>query len=589
MASGLIVWVGFCVFFCKDIDFVRCAECKTHAECTDLFAKYCCGGGLLTKPENRPKRAYRIDTCLHNYCETDSDCGDSSMCCRSNKCVNKGCLGCTKNSDCYSTLLDKHVCCKKTFPFNETLCGDDCIGQSCKSNDDCAGRGECCRLNKCVDVCGKCTMNSECDSDEYCCRKKKPTLLNLGDNCAESCIGKNCDTDDDCGEPNVCCISNKCVDRGCPGCTKNSDCYSTALDKHVCCKKTFSFNETLCGDDCIGQTCNSNDDCAAGRGECCRLNKCVDVCSKCTMNSECASDEYCCRKKETIGNLGDNCAKSCIWKNCATEDDCGEPDLCCISNKCVDRGCSGCTKNSDCYVSLLDKHVCCKKTFPFNETLCGDDCIGQTCKSNDDCAGRGECCRSNKCVNTCDERSTWATQNPTPTPQNQSPIHQPQQSGSSPGRTAGIAIAVLLVFGGVSIALIWYYKRKRPGNTTQVHRGTVALQNTQSQGTVTKNLQQNQQFSGFNNPMQQQQWTGFSIEQSPSPNNPQNNQAAMYASSDRLDDEGYVVSKDSCIDHTYENPDQVKDTIQQQSCPQLYPQSASNPHPYNPHYPGNYP
>jgi hypothetical protein len=106
---------------------------------------------------------------------------------------------------------------------------------------------------------------------------------------------------------------------------------------------------------------------------------------------------------------------------------------------------------------------------------------------------------------------------------------------------------------------------------------------------VTKNLQQNQQFSGFNNPMQQQQWTGFAIEQSPSPNNPQNNQAAMYASSDRLDDEGYVVSKDSCIDHTYENPDQVKDTIQQQSCPQLYPQSASNPHPYNPHYPGNYP
>jgi hypothetical protein len=67
---------------------------------------------------------------------------------------------------------------------------------------------------------------------------------------------------------------------------------------------------------------------------------------------------------------------------------------------------------------------------------------------------------------------------------------------------------------------------------------------------VTKNPQQNQQFSGFNNPMQQQQWTGFAIEQSPSPNNPQNNQAAVYASSDRLDDEGYVVSKDSCIDHT---------------------------------------
>jgi hypothetical protein len=112
---------------------------------------------------------------------------------------------------------------------------------------------------------------------------------------------------------------------------------------------------------------------------------------------------------------------------------------------------------------------------PFLSTKLSVAMIVSSCKSNDDCAGRGECCRSNKCVNTCDERSTPTPQNPTPTPQNQSPIHQPQLSGSSPGRTAGIAIAVLLVFGGVSIALIWYYKRKRPGNTIQVHRGTVAL------------------------------------------------------------------------------------------------------------------
>ncbi|CAB4032660.1 Hypothetical predicted protein, partial [Paramuricea clavata] len=118
------------------------------------------------------------------------------------------------------------------------------------------------------------------------------------------------------------------------------------------------------------------------------------------------------------------------------------------------------------------------------------------------------------------------------------------QSGLSPGRTAGIAIAVLLIVVGVSIALMWYYKRKRPGNTTRIHRGTVALQNTQIQGTVMKNPQQ---FSGFNNPMQQQQGTGFALEQNPSQNNPQNNQAPMYASPDQLDDEGYVVAKDNCI------------------------------------------
>ena len=236
-------------------------ECKTNEYCKQRYGKfyrYCCRGVYYWSKD----RSCTYGWCLGDYCSNASDCNDHSLCCRSNTCVNKGCSGCTNNADCYSG----QVCCKKTFPFNQTVCATNCLNQTCNSNDDCAGVDECCRSGKCTNTgCSDtCKSKSECNLDQYCCKKKKNYW---GDGCSESCIGEICSTNEDCGAPDTCCISNKCVDRGCSGCTFNSDC-STG---HYCCKKRHWYELNECSDDCIGKSCETNDDCG-GPGETCNTD-----------------------------------------------------------------------------------------------------------------------------------------------------------------------------------------------------------------------------------------------------------------------------------------------------------------------------
>ena len=177
MAKYLVFVIVFGVLVCDNIRLVQCAgQCKTHADCSSSGIKFYCCGGLLGSKD----RTCTLISCLYHYCSSDSDCGDQSMCCRSNKCVNKGCSGCTSNTDCYST----HVCCKKTFPLHQSICAANCISRTCNSNDDCAGLSECCRSGKCTNgytVCNnKCASNSECNLDQYCCKEKSSGYWLLG-------------------------------------------------------------------------------------------------------------------------------------------------------------------------------------------------------------------------------------------------------------------------------------------------------------------------------------------------------------------------------------------------------------------------
>ena len=230
MAKYLLLVVALSVTTLSKFRLVQCADqCKTHADCAYTFRKYCCGGYATWGSKDR---SCTYDWCLDRYCSSDNDCGNPALCCRSNECVNKGCSGCTKKTDCYSS----HVCCKKTLPFDQTVCAANCINQACNSNDDCGGRGECCRSGKCTTECdSKCTSDSECDLDQYCCKAKQPTYWSWrDDHCAKTCVGEICRIDRDCGARNECCISGKCVDRGCLGCVNNSNC-STG---HYCCKKS---------------------------------------------------------------------------------------------------------------------------------------------------------------------------------------------------------------------------------------------------------------------------------------------------------------------------------------------------------------
>ena len=260
-----VLVVAFTGIVLNNIRFVRCADqCKTHADCKARYSvlpwHYCCGGYFGSKD-----RSCTSSSCLNSYCSKDSDCGDSTMCCRSDECVNKGCSGCRQDKDCDTS----YHCCKKTSPFNQTICAVNCLNKTCNFNDDCAGYGECCRSGKCTDTgCSdKCTLNSECSQGQYCCKKK--TGYYGYDSCAKSCVGEICSRNEDCGPPNECCISNKCVDRGCSGCTTNSNC-STG---QYCCKKRHWYELSECSDHCIGKSCNANDDCG-GPDETCDSHLC---------------------------------------------------------------------------------------------------------------------------------------------------------------------------------------------------------------------------------------------------------------------------------------------------------------------------
>ena len=273
MANSSIFAIAVSVLLGSSICLVECGDqCRTHADCRSSYV--CCGGLSTFDLKNKIQRRCTYGSCLHRYCSNNRDCGDSSMCCRSNECVNKGCSGCSENSDCDQSLYAKHVCCKKTFPFYQAVCAANCIDKECNSNDDCAGLNECCRSGKCTKTgCWeKCKANSDCNSDQYCCQKADVNNW-LDTGCARSCVGKICSTSEDCGPRHECCISNKCVDRGCSGCTTNSNC-STG---HYCCKKKEWYEHSECSADCIGKSCGANDDCG-GPGEICNSDhRCTTI------------------------------------------------------------------------------------------------------------------------------------------------------------------------------------------------------------------------------------------------------------------------------------------------------------------------
>ena len=146
MANYFILVVVFGVTVVDNIDFVQCVySCKTHTDCSPYYGgswPYCCGGYITSVDKGRRRCTSR--SCLNHYCSRDSDCGDATMCCRSNECVNQGCSGCNSDASC----VPRHVCCKKTSRFNETVCATNCLGLTCNFNDDCSGSGDKRRLYK---------------------------------------------------------------------------------------------------------------------------------------------------------------------------------------------------------------------------------------------------------------------------------------------------------------------------------------------------------------------------------------------------------------------------------------------------------
>ena len=187
--------------------------------------------------------------------------------------------------------------CRSNF-FSKVCCygscsGNSCVGKFCLTDGDCGGKDECCSLNVCGTYgCTECRSNFDCGLSEYCCKHRYHNDHNV---CRRSCAGETCHSSDDCGGPKEYCTwSKECRRRHSDFCTNDNHCTAS--------------------------------------GECCRSYKCVTTsCSpslKCSLDSHCASSKYCCER----GNLTNECRTTCVGEKCFQDKDCGGPQEFCNMN-----------------------------------------------------------------------------------------------------------------------------------------------------------------------------------------------------------------------------------------------------------------
>ena len=106
------------------------------------------------------------------------------------------------------TQQNAPFCCKKYKAwYSPHICLPTCVNRTCESDDECGGLGgECCNTvdkicttkAKCLKACD---VELKCSVGTYCCQQTgfNPQI------CAESCVGKSCNFDPDCGAPGECC------------------------------------------------------------------------------------------------------------------------------------------------------------------------------------------------------------------------------------------------------------------------------------------------------------------------------------------------------------------------------------------------
>ncbi|CAB4033045.1 Hypothetical predicted protein [Paramuricea clavata] len=112
-------------------------------------------------------------------------------------------------NECYSDSGCGYLkyCCERKYPSYDNICLNNCIGESCTIDDDCAPSETCCGVDKkCGTTCiGKsCTYrDSHCATGETCCG-------NSDKKCATTCIGKSCDYSYHCATGECCNSDDKC-------------------------------------------------------------------------------------------------------------------------------------------------------------------------------------------------------------------------------------------------------------------------------------------------------------------------------------------------------------------------------------------
>jgi hypothetical protein len=256
----------------------------------------------------------------------------------------------------------------------------------CADNNDCA-EGEVCNNGTCEpgeippEDCNLLDLN--CPDGQIC---------NLGaDNtgtCADSCPNGStqcelaegyctpagnlclCTTDDDCGEGDTC---------------QGSGGFTTCQPAPPACDNGIICNDVCVEDatDCLGQTCDSNDDCNVN--ETCTAGACVP------------GDGFTCAEGKVL------CDGDCIVGDTCPDPVCAEGEfLCggaCVSDAadCLGDACDDATDCADGQTCEGDPKVCTEPVACTGIMCAGvcvegaTDCLGQTCENNDDCNGDEIC------------------------------------------------------------------------------------------------------------------------------------------------------------------------------------------------------
>jgi len=268
----------------------------------------------------------------------------------------------------------------------------ECYGKDCDSDDTC-GDGAMCRFGSCVGLRSECDIT--CKSWEDC--------ISYYDDLYE-CYGKLCDSDDSCGDGAMC-VHGTCANvRYGEVCDSDDTCGDVAKCFYGTCAGLGCESDITCNswehcltyngdvDECYAKVCDSDDTC--GDGAICHVGSCVGLGSECDIT--CKSWEHCLAYDPYAYDPYDGDVDRCYGKVCDSDDTCGDGATC-FHGTCAGLGCeSDITCNSWEYCVTFD--------------LGYESCVNKRCDSDDTC-GDGATCFSGfnrtECIG-CEDVGFWA-------------------------------------------------------------------------------------------------------------------------------------------------------------------------------------
>ena len=300
---------------------------------------------------------------LRNNCEKISDCEPptGNPCCY----CEEGGLGDTAfwcapclGIDPYNLLecVDAYAT-NKTYGYrNNDLCVPFKIHEECESSHQCEGDLICGSSGQCAEpVGGRCRNKNDCDDDLICVK----LCGYCGDKgtCTDKSAGSQCSDEGDCDE-GLRCSSNRCLKQIGADCESSSECETANCYNGQCkvatqdaCTKDSDCATSFCLDGkCSkgnnGANCASNADC--GDPNVCFVNVCrIPEYASCQYDAECASG-LCKNTRCARGSAGDSCTQS---DNCMS-------GLVCSSNTCLVPDNGNCTESSDCVSGICQDQKC---------------------------------------------------------------------------------------------------------------------------------------------------------------------------------------------------------------------------------------